>query len=185
MAHLYQSSLFQALRQWGRRESKRHAKGARGGKEEIEFPHVHQPVPGVEIVERGRKIHEEKRTRGDQKGEKTSLALAPPPPVFPVYNLTRSPTYRRALLSERLEQATRSLFSCWRFLNSADLTILEPGTGQYQRGCVTVIKIILLILRLFPGGGTEQNFIVGRLRHEIQPLTFLYTIFDREGPPSM
>ena len=37
-----------------------------------------------------------------------SLALAPPrppPPVFPVYNLTRSPTYRRALLSERLEQA--------------------------------------------------------------------------------
>ena len=152
MAHLYQSSLFQALRQWGRRESKRHAKGARGGKEEIEFPHVHQPVPGVEIVERGRKIHEEKRTRGDQKGEKTSLALAPPPPVFPVYNLTRSPTYRRALLSERLEQATRSLFSCWRFLNSADLTILEPGTGQYQRGCVTVIKIILLILRLFPGG---------------------------------
>ena len=154
MAHLYQSSLFQALRQWGRRESKRHAKGARGGKEEIEFPHVHQPVPGVEIVERGRKIHEEKKERGETrrgKGEKTSPALVtPPPPVFPVYNLTRSPTYRRALLSERLEQATRSLFSCWRFLNSADLTILEPGTGQYQRGCVTVIEIILLILRLFP-----------------------------------
>ena len=37
----------------------------------------------------------------------------------------------------------------------------------------------------FPGGGTEQNFIVGRLRPEIQPLTFLYTIFDREGPPSV
>ena len=36
-----------------------------------------------------------------------------------------------------------------------------------------------------PGGGTEQNFIVGRLRPEIQPLTFLYTIFDREGLPSV
>ena len=34
-----------------------------------------------------------------------SPPLVPPPPVFPVYNLTRSPTYRRALLSERLEQA--------------------------------------------------------------------------------
>ena len=51
---------------------------------------------------------------------------------------------------------------------------------------MTVIEIILLILRLFPGGGgTEQNFIVGRLRPEIQPLTFLYTIFDREGLPSV
>ena len=28
-----------------------------------------------------------------------------------VYNLTRSPTYRRALLSERLEQATRTAIS--------------------------------------------------------------------------
>ena len=38
------------------------------------------------------------------------LSLSPPPlPVFPVYNLTRSPTYRRALLSERLEQAIERL----------------------------------------------------------------------------
>ena len=28
-----------------------------------------QPVPGVQIVERGRKIHEEKKTRGDQRGK--------------------------------------------------------------------------------------------------------------------
>ena len=35
------------------------------------------------------------------------LSLSPPPrPVFPVYKFTNSlPTYRRALLSERLEQA--------------------------------------------------------------------------------
>ena len=31
------------------------------------------PVPGVQIVERGRKIHEERKTRGDS------------PPIFPVY----------------------------------------------------------------------------------------------------
>ena len=40
------------------------------------------PVPGVQIEERGRKIHEEKK-HGETRG---------PPPVFPVYNLTRSPT---------------------------------------------------------------------------------------------
>ena len=31
-----------------------------------------------------------------------------------MYNLTRSPTYRRALLSERLEQATRAPVTGWR-----------------------------------------------------------------------
>ena len=39
-----------------------------------------------------------------------SLSPSPPPPVrssvFPVYKLTRSPTYHRVLLSEQLEQAT-------------------------------------------------------------------------------
>ena len=37
------------------------------------------------------------------------LSLSPPPrPVFPVYKFTNSlPTYRRALLSERLEQAMK------------------------------------------------------------------------------
>ena len=40
-----------------------------------------QPVPAVQIIERGRKIQEEKKTRGTRG----------PPPVFPVYNLTRSP----------------------------------------------------------------------------------------------
>ena len=38
------------------------------------------------------------------------LSLSPSPPVrlsvFPVYKLTRSPTYHRVLLSEQLEQAT-------------------------------------------------------------------------------
>jgi len=36
------------------------------------------PVPGVQIVERGRKIHEEKKNDGRLEGEK-------------VYNVTRSP----------------------------------------------------------------------------------------------
>ena len=61
------------------------------------------------MVERGRKIHEEKKNEGrleGERGRKRSRPPPPPPPVFPVYNLTRSPTYRRALLFERLEQAT-------------------------------------------------------------------------------
>ena len=55
-----------------------------------------------------RKEKKRGETRGG-KGEKMpfSRSRSPPvpPPVCPVYNLTRSPTYRRALLSERLEQA--------------------------------------------------------------------------------
>ena len=62
---------------------------------------------GVQIVERGGKIHEENKNEGKLEGE------GPPrssPPVFPVYNLINSlPTYRRDLLSERLEQATDSV----------------------------------------------------------------------------
>ena len=76
------------------------------------------------MVERGRKIHEEKKNERRLEGErgrkrsrgggggggggggKTPPPPPPPPSVFPVYNLTRSPTYRRALLFERLEQAT-------------------------------------------------------------------------------
>ena len=59
------------------------------------------------MVERGRKIHEEKKNGGGLGGERGGKRpRPPPPPVFPVYNLTRSPTYRRALLFERLEQAT-------------------------------------------------------------------------------
>ena len=57
------------------------------------------------MVERGRKIHEEKKNEGRLEGER-GRKRSRPPPVFPVYNLTRSPTYRRALLFERLEQAT-------------------------------------------------------------------------------
>ena len=45
-----------------------------------------KPVPGVRIVESRRKIHEGKK--------KNEVRLSPPPhPVFPVYNLTRSPLY--------------------------------------------------------------------------------------------
>ena len=59
------------------------------------------------MVERGRKIHEEKKNERRLEGERGRKRSRPPPPfVFPVYNLTRSPTYRRALLFERLEQAT-------------------------------------------------------------------------------
>ena len=48
------------------------------------------------------KIHEEKK-----RGE-TGLSLSfplPPPPRFPSVQLNSHPTYRRALLSEHLEQA--------------------------------------------------------------------------------
>ena len=49
-------------------------------------------------------MHEEKKNGG-------SLALAPPcstpPPRFPGVQFNSLPTYRRALLSERLEQAKR------------------------------------------------------------------------------
>ena len=59
------------------------------------------------MVERGRKIHEEKKNERRIEGQRgPNPPPPPPPPVFPVYNLTRSPTYRRALLFERLEQAT-------------------------------------------------------------------------------
>ena len=38
-----------------------------------------------------------------------------------------------------------------------------------------------------PGGegGGINNFIWGRLRPEVQPLTLLYTIVDRKGSPSV
>ena len=69
------------------------------------------PVLGVQIVERGRKIHEEKKREETRGGKREGfLALGPPPPsVFPVYNLTRSPltaalnylnAWNRLLLSE-------------------------------------------------------------------------------------
>ena len=49
------------------------------------------------IVERGRKIHEEKKTRGDWRGKGGERT--------PGVQLNSLPTYRCALLSERLEQA--------------------------------------------------------------------------------
>ena len=57
------------------------------------------------MVERGGKIHEAKK-----KKREASRARPPPPgppPPFPGVQLNSLPTHRRALLSERLEQAKR------------------------------------------------------------------------------
>ena len=60
-------------------------------------------LPGINIAcsRRSDSRAREKNSRRVKKKQNRG----PPPPVFPVYNLTRSPTYRRALLSEHLEQA--------------------------------------------------------------------------------
>ena len=68
-----------------------------------------QPVPGVQIVERGRKIHEEKKNL--------------PPPRFPGVQFSL-PTDRRALLSERPEQGNFGLES---------RMVFEATTGVYER----------------------------------------------------
>ena len=76
-----------------------------------------QLVPGVQIVERARKIHEEKQKRGETsrggKGQRTAFSRSRPPvpPRFPGVQLSELyslPTYRRALLSERLQQGRLS-----------------------------------------------------------------------------
>jgi len=36
---------------------------------------------------------------------------------------------------------------------------------------------------VIPGEGHSTRFYTGRLRPEVQPLTLLHTIFDREGTP--
>ena len=55
-------------------------------------PYILTSVPGVKIVERGRKIDEEKINEGRLEGERFFRSCPPPPPpIFPVYNLTRSP----------------------------------------------------------------------------------------------
>ena len=38
----------------------------------------------------------------------------------------------------------------------------------------------LLLPSFLPGGGTQQKFVTGRLRPEVQPRTFLYTIFHEK-----
>ena len=53
-----------------------------------------------------------KKKRGMNRGGKGEKVLSPPPPVpprFPGVQLNSLPTYRRALLSERLEQASQLL----------------------------------------------------------------------------
>ena len=52
----------------------------------------------VQIVERGRKIHEEKRKRRETRA----------PPRFPGVQLNSLPTHRHTLLTERLEQAIKT-----------------------------------------------------------------------------
>ena len=57
------------------------------------------------MVERGGKIHEaKKKKRGESRSRPSPRS---PPPRFPGVQLNSLPTHRRALLSERLEQAKR------------------------------------------------------------------------------
>ena len=67
-----------------------------------------RPVPGVQIVERGRKIREEKKrgeTRGKAGGNPSPNSPPSfPPPRFPGVKFNSLPNDRRA--PERLEQAT-------------------------------------------------------------------------------
>ena len=101
----------------------------------------HQPVPGVQIAERGKKIHAEKKNRGRTRGGKGgqnafSRSHHPPPrPVFPVYNLSRSPFtavlyYLNAWnrLSFHWRQSTKKvvknfLTTVWRRIQSRKITI--------------------------------------------------------------
>ena len=53
-------------------------------------------------MEPGRKIHEDKKNEGRQEGERGRERC---PPRFPGVQFNSPPTYRRALLFERLEQA--------------------------------------------------------------------------------
>ena len=55
-----------------------------------------------DIRARGKNFTKKKKTRGDWT---VGLAWPPPPPRFPSVQLNSLPTYRRALLSEHLEQA--------------------------------------------------------------------------------
>ena len=60
------------------------------------------------MVEHVSKIHEKKKNEGRLEGEfgdNGVLSLSPPTPRFPGVQLNSLPTYHRALLSERLEQA--------------------------------------------------------------------------------
>ena len=44
--------------------------------------------------------------------------------------------------------------------------------------------VLIRSLLAVGGGGTLPKFYTGRFRPEVQPLTLLYTIFDRKGPLS-
>ena len=82
-------------------------------------PILVQPVPGVQIAERGRKIQEEK-IRKKEKGKKRP---PPPPSRFPGVRFSL-PTDRRALLFERPEQGDFGLES---------RMVFEVTTGVYER----------------------------------------------------
>ena len=48
----------------------------------------------------------------------------------------------------------------------------------------SVQKSVIIVDRLcYTRGGTEQSFISREVRPNVQPLTLLYTIFDRKGTP--
>ena len=106
-------SLFQALRWWGRRERERHAKSWRGGKKE---------------------------KRRDRERACNHLFYDPLPPTFGTFEIIRFRLsncwnvhelesfsyFSRDYFSPQFPPV---LFSCSHFLNSADPTISEPGTG--------------------------------------------------------
>ena len=98
-----------------------------------------QPVPGIQIqiVERGRKIHEEKNTRGDQRGKGEGNLV--PPPVLPVYNLTCSPL-------------TTALYylSTWNRL-LPDSTSMK-AFGQFYSHCVRFLVYEVKVLRILVSG---------------------------------
>ena len=69
-------------------------------------PYILTSVPGVKIVERGRKIDEEKINEGRLEGERFFRSCPPPPSSnFPCVQFNSLTTDRHALLSERLEWA--------------------------------------------------------------------------------
>ena len=91
------------------------------------------------MVERERKIHEEKKQRGETRGGKEertrsrhpSSPSPPPPPRFRGVQFNSLPTDRRALLYESLEQATITDLSLpERMMESVDEILLCDHSNE-------------------------------------------------------
>ena len=86
------------------------------------------------------------KNEGRLEGERGRPPSLPPPPIFRVYNLTSLPTYRRALLSERLEKAIfkpknkgknyrskpkeTSCLQAWHQWEKPDFPVLETNSNN-------------------------------------------------------